>query len=274
MLNMQYIGVPFVPLQNTMDDDQQRLKEIKNARGIQLFKSMGYSFTNYSIFDILDKPSVKGNSFVVSQAKLLTGKIFFNKIIHDLGWHFIYGKYRIPYFTYLYMQENRNNIEIDRLLHTIDYTKNSDKPSFIYAHFNMPHPPIFYDSAGNFLPLPVMFNDTSYTNKQLFLSYLKYANIKIESLLTDICKKDPLSIVILMSDHGYRGYRSSAIDQPFQFNNICAVRFPDKNYLPVKEKWSNVNFLPYLFNAEFNQKIPWLPDSSIFLRDIKLDMGQ
>ena len=75
-----------------MENDQQRLREIKSATAVRYFEAMGYSFTNYFIFDILDKPSVKGNSFVISQATLITNKIFFNKILHDIGWNFISGR--------------------------------------------------------------------------------------------------------------------------------------------------------------------------------------
>jgi hypothetical protein len=269
MLNMEYIDKPYKALENTMEDDQLRIKEIKNARAIQFLKTMGYSFTNYSIFDILDQPSLKGNSFVISQATLITHKIFFNKILKDLGWHFISGKYRIPYIKYIAMHENRNNQFIEKKLSETK-PENISKPRFIYAHFNMPHPPIFYDSAGNYLPVEKMFDDQSYGNKQIFLSYLKYANTKIEDMVNAICKNDPGSVVIVMSDHGYRNYKNIHLIEPLHFDNICAVRFPGNNYLPVKERWSNVNFFRYLFNCEFNQRIPYLNDSSIFLKDKKL----
>ena len=266
MLNMQYIDKPFIPLQNTFENDQQRLKEIKNAEVIQYFKAMGYRFINYSIFDILDQPSVKGNSFVISQATLITNKIFFNKILKDIGWNFIDGRYKLPYFKYIFMYEDRNNKFIEKSLRE-NKLQNSLSPQFIYAHFNMPHPPIFYDSIGNYLPIKIMLDQQSYFDKQNFLSQLKYTNTKIESLVTKICKNDPAAIVIVMSDHGYRGYNNANTIEPLHFDNICAIRFPDKNYLPTKEKWSSVNFFRYLFNCEFNQQIPYVSDSSIFLKD-------
>ena len=266
MLNMNYISNTYQPLANTIDDDQQRLKEIKTAQAVKYFESMGYSFTNYSIFDILDQPSVKGNSFVVSQATLLTHKIFFNKMLKDIGWHFITGKYKIPFIENLFLKDDRNNKFIEKkLLETKADTASA--PKFVYAHFNMPHPPIFCDSVGNYLSNAQIFNEELYEQRPFFLSYLKYANTKIKNLVQVICNNDPNAIVIVMSDHGYRGYNHGLVFNPLYFDNICAVRFPDKNYLPVKEKWSNVNFFRYLFNCQFNQQIPYLPDSSIFLKD-------
>jgi hypothetical protein len=270
MLNMHYIDKPYQPLQNTMDDDQTRLKEIKNALVVRYLISMGYSFSNYSIFDISNEPSVKGNSFVISQATLLTHKIFFNKLLRDVGWNFMTGKYRIPFIEHISMHEDRNNKFIEKKIKE-GYPQNALSPRFIYAHFNMPHPIIFYDSTGNYLPNAQMFDPLTYYNKPAFLSYLKYTNKKITDLVEVICKNDTGAIVIVMSDHGYRGYNTTSINQPLHFDNICAVRFPDKNYLPFREKWSNVNFFRYLFNCEFNQKIPYLGDSSVFIKDKKPD---
>ena len=134
----------------------------------------------------------------------------------------------------------------------------------------MPHPPLYYDSVGNYLPVETFFNQQIYFDKQKFLSQLKYTNTIIKRLVNTIRTNDPTAIVIVMSDHGYRGYKNTFIPEPLHFNNICAVHFPDKNYPQIKEKWSNVNFFRYLFNAEFNQKIPYLYDSSIFLKDVLL----
>lgn len=268
MLNMEYVEQGYMPLQNTMNDDQARIKEIENALAVRYFISMGYSFINYSIFDMLDKPSVKGNSFVISQATLITHKIFFNRILNDLGWNFIRGKYRVPFIENIYMHEDRNNQFIENKIMEIEPQK-LPEPMFLYAHFNMPHPLIFRDSAGNYLSNTKMFDALTYYDKPSFLSYLKYTNKKIMQLADAICKKDSSAIVIIMSDHGYRGYNTTSVNQPLQFDNICAVRFPDKNYLPFRESWSTVNFFRYLFNCEFNQKMPYLNDSTIFLKDKK-----
>ena len=166
------------------------------------------------------------------------------------------------------MAEDRNNQFIQNKLSEKKLLK-TEAPKFIYAHFNMPHPPIFYDSAGNSLPAAQAFDPATYGDKQIFLSYVKFANKKIESLVDSISKNDPASIIIVMSDHGYRNYNNSKIPEPLHFNNICAVHFPDKNYLPIEGELSNVNFFRYLFNCSFNQKMPYLKDSAIFLRDKK-----
>jgi len=266
MLNMQYINKPYTPLANTAENDQERIKEIKNAGVVNQLENTGYHFTNYSIFDIADQSSVKGNSFVVSQATLLTNKIFFNKILKDIGWHFISGKYRIGFIEKLYRGDERNNQFIEEQLIKND---TAGSPKFVYAHLLLPHPPIFYDSVGNKLSPEQVFDPKLAANKTLFLSYLKYTNKKMEAMVDAITKADPGAIILVMSDHGYRDYDIGDKIEPLHFNNICAIRFPFGNYA-VQPPLSNVNLFPYIFNSAFNQKIPYLADSSIFLRDVKV----
>ncbi|MBS1513323.1 MAG: sulfatase-like hydrolase/transferase [Bacteroidetes bacterium] len=267
MLNMKYIDEPFVALENTAANDQQRIKEIRNAMVVQCFKQMGYRFVNYSIFDIADEPSVKGNSFVVSQATLLTNKIFFNKLIKDIGWHFISGKYKIGFLENVYRGDERNNhFIVEQLLH--DSTDTA--PGFVYAHLLLPHPPFFNDSLGNALPAEKVFDPGLGANKAFFLSYLKYTNHIMQNVVHSICSRDSNAIVIVMSDHGYRDYQTGNRTEPLQFNNICFTRFPNGKYDSVRAAWSNVNLFPFIFNSQFNQQIPYLADSSIFLRDKKI----
>ena len=267
MLNMQYIDKPFIPLQNTMENDQQRIKEIKSALAVQYFISMGYSFTNYSIFDILDKPSRK-STFVISETELITNKIFFVRLWQDIGWNFLNRRLPLLYEHYKIMQEDRNNKFFEKKL--LNYKPNRNlPPQIVYAHFNMPHHPIYYDSVGNYLPTETFFKHDNYYNKQKFLSQLKYTNSKIKNLVTALTTNDPNAIVIVMSDHGYRGYNNTTVKEPLHFNNICAVRLPNKNYFPINDSIGSVNFFRYLFNDEFNQKISYLNDSTIFLKDIQ-----
>lgn len=266
MLNMQYVEKNFDPLQNTVDDEQRRVLEIKNAKAVQCFEQMGYGFTNYSIFDILDKPGVKGNTFIISQARLLTEKIFFNSFLKNLGWHFITGKHRVSFIEYLYRHDDRNNKFMEKaLLETSP--AGTGQPQFVYAHFNMPHFPFFYDSIGRPLSNDQVFNEDLYGERDLFLSYLKYTNTKMKEVVEAICTQDPGAIVVVMSDHGFRHYNNINQAHPLYFDNICAIRTPNSSLPEFRDKWSNVNFFPYLLNSQFNQQLPYLPDSSIFLRD-------
>jgi hypothetical protein len=129
----------------------------------------------------------------------------------------------------------------------------------------MPHWPYYRDSTGTYHPDEILAKSNLLNDRPLFLSYLKYTNTVIESLVEHITSKDPGAIVVVMSDHGFRYYKNTKPVEPFNFNNICAVRFPNKNYPAYREQWSAVNIFRYIFNAQYGQQFPYQKDSSILL---------
>ncbi len=263
ILNMQYVDPHYDPYSLTQRDFQLRTNEIRNARAVQWFKQIGYRFQNYSIFDIAGQHSVSDqNSFLPVHSRLLTDKILHNRIIRVFPGLFREGKFALPFLKqdYLYRHDIDNKFSERKVMESAAEADKS--PKFCYAHFAMPHGPFYRDSLGRSNP-DSLLEDNFTCTKDLFLSYVKYSNTVMRKMIDQIVQRDPNAIVISASDHGYHPFEAGRPDHPFNFNNICAVRLPDKNYLPMKDKWSMVNFFRYLFNCEFGQNIPYLPDSSI-----------
>ena len=265
ILNMQYVLANYDPHILYQWDFQNRTNEIRDGIVFNLFKKMGYQLRNYSIFDIGDQRSVSGqNSFLPVYSQLLTDKILHNRIMRTTGWFLENEKFPIPFFKkrYIYQHDINNKFSLKKVLESA-----ADKnavPRFCYAHFLMPHGPFYQDSLGRATPEPVADDDYTWT-KPYFLSYLKYTNTVIRDLISGILQNDPGSIIVLMSDHGYHAPGEGKTSTPFNFDNICAVRFPDKRYLPIKGKLGTVNFFRYLFNCEFGQNMTYLPDSTVLL---------
>jgi hypothetical protein len=163
-----------------------------------------------------------------------------------------------------YYHDADNKRTEKKLISTVAEKKQG--PVFVYAHFMMPHGPYYYDSSGNKNPFDKIANYTKWKDKELFVSYLKYINNRVERILSDIISNDPGAVIVLMGDHGYREYDNKGLDQPYRYDNLCAVRFPGNNHVNFKENRSNVNLFRYIFNCEFGQQIPYLPDSSVILR--------
>jgi Sulfatase len=265
MLNMQYITDDYRNKIAVQEDMQQRVNEIKNGEVFSIFNSMQYNIENYSIFDLKNKKGIsKNNTIIPMHAYLLTNKILHNRLILDLG----YLLFRFNYFSRKHIFEhNDNNVTAyNKTIAAIE--KKTDPPKFVYAHFLMPHAPYFKDSLGNFLPI----NEFNISSKKSYLSYLKYTNTIIKSVLTKITTADPNAIVLLMSDHGYndkgavRIYDTLQIAaEQYSFNNICAVRFPNQQADSVKAEMSSVNIFRYLFNSQFAQRIPYLKDSTVWV---------
>jgi len=261
ILNMKYVDPGYVPLDVTQHDFQQRINEIKEAEVVNTFKSMGYDFRNYSIFDVADQHSVADqNSFLPVHSVLITDKILHNRLIRSTGWWL--KKFPLWKRKYLFQHDVNNQYSENMLVKTAEEKKN--KPVFCYAHFILPHGPFYRDSLGNYNPDERIDDELTWT-RAAFLSYIKYTNTVIRNMLDKMIAADPGAIFVIMSDHGYRTYANHDTYEPFNYNNICAVRFPGKNYPDFREKWSNVNFFRYLFNSEFNQQLPYLADSIIAL---------
>lgn len=267
IFNMQYVPDNYNHDHELTDqrDFRNRFNEIKNASVFSIYRSMGYKIENYSVFDVGNQPCINPDkSFLPVHSRVLTTKMLHNRLRKHIGWWFrgtwlqnIFIKKEAIY------QADETNQDIQRMVNQ-SVTKNTGKPRFCYAHLIMPHSPYFRDSTGALLnesdPKTGNLTDTRY-----FLSYLKYSNAVISSLVNNIVKHDPSAVVVVMSDHGFRDYNHHQDLHLPAFDNICAVRFPDHNVLPYKDSWSTVNFFRYLFNCEYGQQIPYLKDSTIWL---------
>lgn len=266
VLNMRYVDSGYNPAEITQRDLQLRTNEIKLAEVFSIFNKMGYRFNNYSIFDVNKQHAIaRQNSFLPVHSVLLTDKILHNRIIRTAGFLFNDGKLVLPSRRKNYIfQHDTNNLFSQKMISKAAKEK-GQTPIFSFAHFLMPHWPYYRDSTGNYNHANIFTNNSFDGNKQFYISYLKYTNSVIQSLITDITDNDPGAIIVMMSDHGFRNYNINKPFEPYYFDILCAVRFPDKNYPVHKEQWSAVNMFRYLFNCEYSQHIPYLPDTTILL---------
>lgn len=263
IFNMRYVDTNYSVKKLTEHDFQLRANEIRNGAVFDIYKKMGYSIENYSIFDIGNLDGVNSqNSFLPLHIQLLSDKILHNRILRTSGFLFQNSFfYKQSWRLKVLYQHDTDNLNSERLVKK-SATQTSVVPKFCYAHFMLPHFPFYKDSMSNYIDIQLAGSNTSINNKSLYLSYLKYTNSVIKSLVDTIINNDPKAVVVVMSDHGYRNYNTSG-PEPYQFNNICFLRLPDKNYAPYTDSWSAVNFFRYLFNCQFGQNLPYLTDHTV-----------
>ena len=260
ILNMDYIKPVKDTANLTFNDIQDRSMEIKFAAVFDIFKKMEYHVNSFSIFDVGNQKSLETNQFILGHSRLLTHKMLHNRLLKDLSYHLLSGKYASVFFQNLYNNayaSYNKRIETE-LLRTVKAEK--AKPAFVYAHFLLPHSPILYDSSGKFVLYRKNQNLTYSNRKALYLDYLKYTNSKIIFLADEIIRNDPSSVIVIMSDHGYRDWETKTTLQMYNFNNFCFTRNIIANN-EMNKQVSGVNFFRYLFNQKFNQSIPYLKDS-------------
>ncbi|MEI7736818.1 MAG: hypothetical protein WCI49_15225, partial [Ferruginibacter sp.] len=79
IFNMRYVDAGYDSMKLTVHDNQLRTAEIRNGAVFDIFKNMGYSIKNYSVFDIGNQDGVNSqNSFLPMHVQLLSDKILHN----------------------------------------------------------------------------------------------------------------------------------------------------------------------------------------------------
>lgn len=267
MLNMRYVPLGYSLPEPVQKDFQARQTEIKEAEVFSIFEKLGYKIINNSIFDVKNVPGISDeNSFLLGHSVLLTDKILINRLNRDIGTSIPENVIKkIPFLNdQSFYRHREDNLKVEQQL--LGNLEKRETAVFCYSHFLMPHGPYFYDSTSKEVPLRMIKSSYSWEDKNAFICYLKYTNKVAKKMIDAIKEKKPDAIIIMMSDHGFRSYKSEEIFQEARFNNICSVYFPNSYYGKFMDSITNINFFPYLFNTQFNQKLPYLKDTLIPMR--------
>jgi hypothetical protein len=232
-------------------------KKITQSNVVSGFTSLGYQFINYSIFDIKGETSLINKTFLKSGTDLITAQTLWSRIKRDLYDNFIIKHMRGSSLYKDFMMKDYYNNELlyDRTLRqtVVSYSK----PKFVYTHLLMPHFPYYFNANGDLNGMDKI-SPENMDNEHLYLEYLQYANGKILTLLNKIIREDKNSIILLLSDHGYR----YAGDGNLIFSNLSAIY---DNQLRIKDyaaSVTNVKVFRVLFNNLFQTQLQLLPNKS------------
>lgn len=246
-----------------VEDYTRAAAAISNSSSLRYLQMLGYRFYNYSIFDIQNQPSLFNTGLLKIKLQLITDKTLWNRMQRDLGWQLHEnGKWNwlAILFNSNYREGNKRLLELTRE----QVVGKKEAPQFIYTHLMMPHGPFLYDSLGKVVKKDYLSPSALQPEKEAaYIQYLVYTNKIVEQLVDDILQKtNRKAVIIVMSDHGFRGWDSSQSCFKVK-NNLNAVYLPSGNYRLFKDSVSNVNQFRILFNSLFNQKLDMLPDSCV-----------
>jgi len=250
----------------TVDDMGHCTQLIKNNEVVKFLSRQGYNIVNYSVFDLVGNPSPVRQTLLPLKTRLITDNTLFGRIYKDLGWMAMSVRWIGNRYFY---KGAENNQTLLRLTKTFSAVKNT-KPQFVYAHFSLPHDPFFFDKNGRQRGKEIIIAEEMKSHKpsKSYLQYLVYANTEIRKLVdTVLANTHGEAAIILMGDHGFREKIEKNLHQNYQAMN--AVYLPGKDYHLFYDSMSSVNQFRVLFNTLFNQSIPLLKDSTIFLSDKK-----
>jgi hypothetical protein len=180
-----------------------------------VLKKNGYQFKSLSFFNIGDEKQVE---------KLYTyhQTLIFQLIQGTIPDILLQNYFRKLYLKLFYYQKNilpnYNGFVYDHFIKEIKAPKT--EPVFLWAHFLIPHGPLFKFEHGVLKPIIAV---DSVSVKKGYIEYLKYGNYLLEKILNEnpqLMNK----IVIISGDHGIRlGYIESGDDR---MKPYFAIHFP------------------------------------------------
>lgn len=236
--------------------------QINNNAVTSWLKNQGYQIKNHSAFHLAGIPNPVNSTFFTTGTDLFTRHTLTGRFNSDLRWNFI-TRFKIKSEIKKFVQVRLNNTTtlINKTIR--EANSKSNTPRFVYLHTMMPHFPYLIDKNGN-ADYKASFLESNRFNTSAYLGYLQYSNKVFIDLIDKIQKGSPNAIIIFMGDHGFRHLEGNDEGHFMSFNSIF---LPAKNYTRFYDGMSMVNEFRVLLNTQFNQHLPLLKDSTIFLKN-------
>lgn len=247
------------------DDRTSCFNHINRNSFVDFLRQNDYRIHNYSMFRFGDQPAEINSQFFLQDKKGFLAQTFIERVRRDV-WFNVGKLLPSPPSLKGLLEYELKNIEAVQGEFVSNLKRESSEPRFFYAHFMMPHHPYYYDANGKRSPLSLLTENEKKEEK--YLEYLQYSNaifLRLIDTILSYSKQPP--IILLMSDHGFRNFTGN-VDRKYNFSNFNAILLPNRDYREFYDGLSNVNQLRILLNSQFQQKLPLLRDSTIFLRGL------
>ena len=155
-----------------------------------------------------------------------------------------------------------------------------DSPTFMYAHFLIPHPPFIFTKDGKSINpkgLPVEWDGSHYFKiypskteyREKYKNQLAYVNKKVKKMIDEILdRSNKPPIIILQSDHGPGSLtyweNPEKTNMKERFSILNAYYLPEEGKKFLYESITPVNTFRVLFNYLFDTNFEMLDDESYF----------
>ncbi len=233
------------------------LRNIENTRLPGIFERSGYTFRNYSVFNLQTQPSQLQFNLNYHLKNILTSTTFFNRFYDGFEPDFFLANRNIKtgFIKKSWSSKLKNDLATLKADFTIlmDSFSRTGKPSFNYFHFMMPHPPVLYDSSGNENTIKDMYTYNGFDKTiKNYTGYLKYANKELKKMVNMIFTKAGRNVVIVIQgDHGYREF-SERFPDAVRYGILNAVYLPGKNYINFNDSMTPIHTFNQVLKNQFN----------------------
>lgn len=263
MLNMDYLDLE--GKDRNKPDLTYCYELIRDNKLLQFLRSDGYNFYNYSVFDFEGQPARTRETFLPVRTRLITAQTFLSRFDKEIRFNLVSrwrSKKNLKIITYNNKINNENIYDLTWKL----AEQRTAKPKFVYAHLMMPHYPYYFDRNGKEQAFETLLEGNQ-SNKQAYIEYLQYSNKKLIELVEHILRSSASPpIIVLAGDHGFRHF-TEPVESKYYFLNLVSVHLPSKNYQGFSDSLSGVNLFRAVLNAQYGQQLPFLKDSTSYLKD-------
>ena len=263
ILNMNYLDLK--GKERAKPDLTYSYQSIRDNQLLQFLRANNYDFFNYSVFDFEGQPARVRETFLPVKTRLITAQTFLHRFDKEIRFNLVSrwkSKKNLEILTYTNRDNNKNIYNLTWKL----AEKTTTKPRFVYTHLMMPHYPYYYDKNGKEQPFETLL-ESNQVNKEAYIEYVQYTNKKLLALIDHLLKSSSTPpIIVLMGDHGFRHFEEP-VESKYYFLNLASVHLPSNNYSAFTDSLTGVNFFRTILNSAFDQRLPYLKDSTIYLKD-------
>jgi hypothetical protein len=282
-LNMTYL----TPLANTMgttsNDWGPLFRMVEDHEVWRFLRSKGYqyhhmgSFSKESEYNTLADVNVTYNAFPLMG--FYTSQEFLTVLYKTTMLFPIGMKFALESYNFDKMHWQRVSYKFDEL----EKIAALPEPTFVYAHFLIPHPPYVFAEDGAFKihareEAPYMYVERY--DAEAYKAQVTFVNTKIQAFVDhalSVSSRPP--IIIIQSDEGPWPERYPPIYREFNWREATDEELDEKSgilsayYLPDIEpevlypSISPVNTFRVIFNQYFNATFEMLPDETYAYRD-------
>lgn len=244
---------------STIENYKKVLIALKNSEHSSLlsaFEKAGYTFHNFSVFDLQGQHSPLQFNLNYYIENILTSTTFFNRIYNCADPDFLLAEKNID--LRILKSSWSDNVKKDMAAldihfnNLLDSSSKNDNPSFNYFHFMIPHPPLLYDSNGHENKIRDMYFFDGYDKGiEKYISYTKFGNKKIKEMVNKIFEKAGKNVVIIIQgDHGFREFANRLPDEA-RLGILNAIYLPNKNYSNFNDTMTPVFTFKQILNNQF-----------------------
>jgi hypothetical protein len=267
-LNFSYLANGLHNQVVTAKNMLQGITTVSQNRLIPYLDAKGYKIINHSIFNFNKYPALSSEYFYDMPNNVFVQQTLPGRFNKDLMWNFTYSaKDHSIKSKYLqaYVYDKLNGLGSAA-------AEKGTAPKFVYCHLMLPHEPYLFSRDGTLKIDSPMFR--SHSLKKDYLDQVIYTRQVVKEVIKTIFDRDTLNkIVIVAGDHGFRDFGDSSKISSF-FDNLNAIYFYDKNYSALYDSMTPVNTFRVILNQYFNEKLKYLPDTSIYVYDPGFNDGR